>query len=461
MRLVYHDCLDTSNDCGVASVRKSNDNGSKRLMIKSSDHQNDRQMATQARAFPVEDVRALFPALKSSDDFVFFDNAAGAQAPQIVVDAVTRHLTECNVQRGGRYGRSQTVDATIARARQSVADFLNAGDAREVSFGMNATSFIRLVSLAIGQSLGGRREIIVSDMDHEANIATWLALEREGARFQWWRMRDDGNLHVEDLDSLLSSHTRLVACTVASNATGSIVDVASVANRTHAAGAEVFLDCVHYAPHGPIDVQEFDCDYLVCSGYKIFSPHMGFLWGRGEVLDRLQTFREDFIPNEAPAKIEVGTCVYENIAGMDAALSYLEFLGERLTPDGVRESRRQKIVRAMEGIRDYETSLSREFLNVLADYGVEVYGIRDPALLAGRVPTLLFNVPGVAPRTVVEKLATAGIGVRDGHMYAPRLMRRLGLSEETGAVRASLVHYNTAAEIRRFASVLSEFRKRR
>src|SRR5579859_42593 len=192
-------------------------------MIKSNDQQSDQQIAMQARAFPVEDVRALFPALKTSDDFVFFDNAAGAQAPQIVVDAVTRHLVECNVQRGGRYGRSQKVDATIARARQSVADFLNAGDPREVSFGMNATSFIRLVSLAIGQSLGERHEIIVSDMDHEANIATWLALEREGARIVWWRMRDDAKLHVADLDSLLSPETRLVACAVASNAIGTIV----------------------------------------------------------------------------------------------------------------------------------------------------------------------------------------------------------------------------------------------
>lgn len=430
-------------------------------MIKSNDHQKDRQVATQSGAFPVEDIRTLFPALKTSDNFVFFDNAAGAQAPQTVVDAVTRHLIECNVQRGGRYGRSQKVDATIARARQSVADFLNAGDPREVSFGMNATSFIRLVSLTIGQSLGERREIIVSDMDHEANIATWLALEREGAKFQWWRMRESGGLHVEDLEPLLSSRTRLVACTVASNATGSIVDVAKVARVAHAAGAEVFLDCVHYAPHGPIDVQEFGCDYLVCSGYKIFSPHMGFLWGRREVLDRLRTFREDFIPDEAPAKIEVGTCVYENIAGMDAAVSYLESLGERLTPNGARDSRRQRIVRAMEGIRDYEASLTREFLRVLADCGADVYGIRDPALLAGRVPTLLFNLQSVAPRTVVEKLASAGIGVRDGHMYAPRLMRRLGLSEETGAVRASLVHYNTVAEIHRFASVLSDLLKRR
>ncbi len=420
---------------------------------------DDQQIATQPGTFPVEDVRALFPALKTSDDFIFFDNAAGAQVPQAVLDAVNRHLVECNVQRGGRYGRSQKVDATIARARQSVADFLNAGEPREISFGMNATSFIRLVSLAIGQSLSERREIVITDLDHEANIATWLALGREGATFKWWRVRDDGNLHVADLEQLLSSQTRLVACTVAANATGSIVDVAKVANMAHAVGAELFLDCVHYAPHGPIDVQEFGCDYLVCSGYKIFSPHMGFLWGRREALDRLQTFREDFIPNEAPAKIEVGTCIYENIAGMDASVSYLESLGERLTPNGARESRRQEIVRAMEGIRDYEAALSREFLRVLADCEASVYGIRNPALLAGRVPTLLFNITNVSPRTVVEVLATAGIGVRDGHMYAPRLMHRLGLSEDTGAVRASLVHYNTTTEIHRFASVLGDLRK--
>jgi len=419
---------------------------------------NHRQVAPRDCAFPVDDVRALFPALNSSDDFIFFDNAAGAQAPRAVLDAITRHLLEFNVQRGGRYGKSREVDAMLWRARQSVALFLNASDPKEISFGLNATSFIRIISVAIGQSLGVRPEIIVTDLDHEANIATWLALEREGARILWWRVRDDGNLHLADLEPLVSSKTKLVACTVASNATGSIVDAAGVATIAHAAGAEVFLDCVHYGPHGPIDVQEFDCDYLVCSGYKIFAPHMGFLWGRGELLNRLPTFRENFIPDETPAKIEVGTCVYENIAGMDAALSYLEFLGERLPGNVTPQSRRQKIVRAMEGIKDYEASLTRELLHVLADARANVYGIRDPALVGVRVPTLLFNVKDVAPGAVAEALAKAGIGARDGHMYAPRLMRRLGLSEQAGAVRVSLVHYNTSGEIHRFADILRDFR---
>ena len=216
--------------------------------------------------FPVDSVRASFPALNRTPEFIFFDNAAGAQVPQIALDAVNHHLLECNVQRGGRYAKSREVDETISRARQSVADLVNARDASEIAFGMNATSFIRLVSLAVGQTLGQRNEIIVTDMDHEANVATWLALERKGVQIVWWRMRDDGNLHVDDLIPLLSSTTRLVACTLASNAIGSIVDVAAAAKVAHSVGAEIFLDSVHYGPHGLIDVQAFDCDYLVCSG---------------------------------------------------------------------------------------------------------------------------------------------------------------------------------------------------
>lgn len=409
--------------------------------------------------FPVNKLRPLFPSLRQRQKFIFFDNAAGAQIPQAVLDAVNRHLVHWNVQRGGRYGKSQAVDATIAEARRSVAALINATDPSEISFGMNATSFIRLVSLAIGQTLGHRSEIVITNMDHEANIATWLALEKQGAKFRWWRVREDGNLHVADLEPLLSSQTRLVACTVASNATGSQVDVARVAQVAHASGAEVFLDCVHYGPHGPIDVQQFGCDYLVCSGYKIFSPHMGFLWGRRSLLERLPTFREDFIPNEPPAKIEVGTFVYENIAGMNAAVGYLESVGAQIAKTGTRASRRENILSAMTAIRAYEETLSREMLKVLTDCGAEIYGIDDPNHANRRVPTMLFNLPGIEPAVVVEGMARAGIGIRDGHMYAPRLMRELGLSDVTGAVRASLVHYNTIAEIGEFAAALRRIQK--
>ena len=404
--------------------------------------------------FPVQAVRAVFPALNRKPDFIFFDNAAGAQAPQIVLDAVNRHLLECNVQRGGRYAKSRAVDETIERARQGVADLVNARDTSEVAFGMNATSFIRLVSLAIGQTLGKRNEIVVSDMDHEANVATWLALEQNGATIVWWKMREDGNLYVDDLIPLLSPATRLVACTLASNAIGSIVDVAAAAKATHAVGAEIFLDAVHFGPHGLIDVQALDCDYLVCSGYKIFAPHMGFLWGRRELLQHLPTFREDFIPDEPPGKIEVGTFIYENVAGMDAAVRYLESLGRI----GLEESRRTRLERALAAIRAYEETLSMEMLRVLNDVGAEIYGITTGDRIRERVPTLCFNLPNLSPARVTEELAKRDIGARDGHMYSPRLMRRLGLSQETGAVRASLVHYNTLAEVQNFADALAEIR---
>ncbi len=377
--------------------------------------------------FPIEAVRAAFPALTRPPGFVFFDNAAGAQVPQAVLDAVNHHLLECNVQRGGRYAKSREVDDMIVRARRSVADLVNARDPSEIAFGMNATSFIRLVSLAIGQTLDKRNEIVVTDMDHEANVATWLALERCGAKFSWWKMRDDGNLHVDDLIPLVSSTTRLVACTLASNAVGSIVDVAAAARVAHASGAEIFLDAVHYGPHGLIDVQAFDCDYLVCSGYKIFGPHMGFLWGRRELLERLPTFREDFIPDEPPGKIEAGTFVYENVAGMDAAVGYLETLGRSLAGNDTEksESRRSALRRAFEAIRAYEESLSLEMLRVLKDCGAVVYGIPEEEGINQRVPTLCFNLPNVLPSRITEELAKQNIGVRDGHMYSPRLMKRL------------------------------------
>lgn len=401
-------------------------------------------------SFPVTEIRKLFPALHQRDT-VFFDNAAGAQAPRQVLDAVAEHLLLRNVQRGGPYLQSREVDATIARARKSVATFLNAREPEEVCFGMNATSFIRLVSQAIGQTMHrrARREIIVTDLDHESNIATWLALRPLGAHIVWWRMRKDGRLHPEDLEPLLSRRTRLVACPLASNSLGSILDVTEVTQRARAAGAEVFVDAVHYGPHAPIDVQALDCNYLVCSGYKIFAPHMGFLWGRKQSLDSLPTFREDFIPNTAPHKFEVGTYVYENVAGMDAAIGYLESLGKGKT-------RRARLVDAMNAIRDYEASLSIELLTALSAIdGVAVYGLTDPALVRHRTPTVSFNVKAMPAARVAARMAAKNIAIRDGNMYAPRVMKRL---KQSAAVRVSLVHYNTIEEIHRFAAALGALR---
>jgi cysteine desulfurase family protein (TIGR01976 family) len=419
------------------------------------------RMAGDSAAFPAQLLRAQFPALQHAGNSIFFDNAAGAQVPQMVLDAVNFHLIDHNVQRGGRYPQSMAVDATIARSRASVAAFVNARRPEEIAFGMNATSFIRLISLAVGQTLAERNEIVITDLDHEANVATWLVLEKMGAKFLWWKMRADGCLHIDDLKPLLSSRTRLVACTLTSNALGSIVDVRAAADVAHVVGAEIFLDSVHYGPHGQIDVQAFDCDYLVCSGYKIFAPHMGFMWGRYDLLMALPTFREDFIPDEPPGKIEAGTFIYENVAGMDAAVNYLAQVGRTLADkSGTSLASLGEDTRfAMNAIRVYEQSLSLELLRVLKENGAHIYGIDAENRIAERVPTICFNMPGISPQVVTETAAHAGIGIRDGHMYAPRLMKRLGLTKESGLVRVSLVHYNTFAEIHRFASVLSGLKR--
>ena len=409
------------------------------------------------KPFPVDDVRRRFPTLATAGPFIFFDNAAGAQVPTRVLEAVADHLLSRNVQRGGPYRRSREVDAMLARARESVAAFVNARSADEIAFGLNATSFIRTLSLAIGRTLGSRSEIVVSELDHEANIATWLDLERVGARVIWWRVRHDGRLHVSDLEPLVGPRTRLVACTIASNATGSLVDVMAVARLAHAVGAEVFLDAVHYAPHGPRDVRRFDCDYLVCSGYKMFAPHMGFAWCRREAINDLPTFREHFIPDVTPDKLEAGTYAYESVAGMDAAIRYLEDVGHQCAgrqAEPPASCRRDTLRLAMTRIAEYERTLSTRLLDEIEGIaGVTIYGVIDREQIDERVPTLAFSVAGIPASAVAEGLAARDVGVRNGHMYSPRLIARLGLTDG-GVVRASLVHYNTVAEVARFRSAL-------
>jgi cysteine desulfurase family protein (TIGR01976 family) len=404
--------------------------------------------------FPVAALRGEFPALERAGSFIFFDNAAGAQVPASVLDAVTDHLVARNVQRGGPYRQSREVDEMIARARAAVAAVVNAPAPEEIAFGLNATSFIRSISLAVGQTLGQRPEIVVSDLDHEANIATWLALERAGARIVWWRVRDDGRLHPEDLEALVSERTRLVACTAASNATGTRVDIGAVSRPAHAAGAEVFVDAVHYGPHGAIDVHALGCDYLVCSGYKIFSPHMGFAWCRSSAINRLPTFREAFIPDVTPDKLEAGTYVYENVAGMEAVVHYLERVG-RLCGAAPGDDRAAAVRSAMDAIAAYERTLSERLVEAVHAAGGVVHGLTGRGDMAHRVPTVSFTVAGITSAALADRLAAEGIGARSGHMYAPRLMERLGLLPG-GTVRVSLVHYNTMEEIERFGEVLRD-----
>jgi cysteine desulfurase family protein (TIGR01976 family) len=400
--------------------------------------------------FPIETIRSQFPALGECGGTVFFDNAAGAQLPARVIDAVRDHLIHRMVQRGAPYRLSREVDDVIERARAAVAELVNAPDPNEIVFGLNGTSFMRLVSQTMPEDRDGRNEIIVTELDHEANISVWLELQKRGFTVRFWPLAD-GNprLDLKDLLPLLSNKTRLVAVTWASNATGSLVDVAAVAHAAHSVGAEVFVDAVHYLPHGPIDVQNAGIDYMACSTYKAFAPHMGFGWGRKQHLDALPAFREYFIPDASPYKFEIGTYVYENVAGLVAVIEYLEELGRTCGANG---DRRQALHYAMQAIRDYEMTLSDRMLEGLEKIpSARVYGLREPR---DRTPTFCFTFVGLSPAAVCEKVGRLGYAIRHGHLYCPRLIRRLGLSEDVGAVRASLVHYNTADEIDGFLEAL-------
>jgi cysteine desulfurase family protein (TIGR01976 family) len=410
--------------------------------------------------FPLDWVRRAFPALDERSH-IFLDNGAGAQVPQAVVQAVTHHLLRRNVQRGGRYRLSQEVDRTIEEARESIATFLNAFGPHEIVLGQNATGFIVQVSQAMARWLKPGDEMVVTELDHEANITPWLALQDQGFRVKFWPVRpEEGRLDLLDLERLMTERTRLVAVTKASNALGTIVDLKPVAERIHERGGYLFVDAVHFAPHGPLDVRYLGCDFLVCSGYKIFGPHMGFLWGKGEILDRLPTLREQFIPDRAPDKYELGTFSYEAMAGMSAALGYLEEIGRRSAdlplPPVENGGRRGNLRRGMQAIRHYERTLTEHALRRLGEVpGLRIHGISDPVHAADRTPTFCFTLRGRAPVEVTERMAERGIFIRDGHLYCPRLLERMGIAPEPGAVRASLVHYNSFQEVDRLASELA------
>src|SRR5215467_13277705 len=375
--------------------------------------------------FPVDKIRLQFPALSESRGTIFFDNAAGAQLPARVVDAVRDHLVHRMVQRGGPYTLSREVDDVIVRTRKAVAELVNAADPNEIVFGLNGTSFMRLVSQTVAEQGNQRNEIVITELDHEANISVWLELQKKGFKVLFWPVADrTPRLDIRDLVPMLSDRTRLVAVTWASNATGSIVDVADVAEAAHRVGAEVFVDAVHYLPHGPIDVQAAGIDYMACSAYKAFAPHMGFGWGRKQSLDRLPAFREYFIPDAAPYKFEIGTGIYENVSGLLAAIDYIEDVGRRCGASG---NRRQATRYAMKAIQDYEMTLSERMLSGFEkNPAVRIYGLRE---LSDRTPTFCFTVEGLSPADVCEKVVRRGYAIRYGHLYCTRLIKRLGLSE--------------------------------
>ena len=403
-----------------------------------------------AAAFPVEAVRARFPALREAGDRVIFaDNAAGAQVPDEVVEGVRAHLAGQNVQRGGRYAASLAVDRKILETRTALAEFVNAAGPEEIVFGLNATNLIRTVVDALRPRLRPGDELVVTELDHEANVGPWIRLERDGVKPRFWKVRDgEARLDFDDLRDLLrGGRVRAVALPLASNACGRVVDVARAASMAREAGALTFVDAVHYGPHGPIDARALGADCLAFSGYKIFGPHAGFLWGRGETLRWLTPARESFIPANAPDAYEAGTQTFEGIAGLGAAMAYLRSLDPAGTLAG-----------AMARIRAYERGLSAALVRGLAAVpGLSILGDPDPAHADQRVPTVSFRIEGVpAAERIVERLAGLGIQARDGHMYAPRLLAAAGFDPEAGVARVSLCHYNTTSEIDRILAAVRQ-----
>jgi len=400
--------------------------------------------------FDVDALRAEFPALRREQDgrpVVFLDGPGGTQVPQRVIDAVSGYLTDTNANAGGAFSTSEASDAMVDEAHAAVADFLGAASPDEIKFGYNMSTLTLHIGRSIGATLSPGDEIVVTTLDHEANVSTWEAMAADrGVTVRKVDIReDDVTLDLEDLESKLSTRTKLVAVGYASNAVGTINPVREIVARAHEVGALTYVDAVAYAPHGPIDVRAIGADFLVCSAYKWFGPHLGALYGKAAVLDALPAFKV----RPAHDRFETGTAAFESIAGTLAATDYLRDVGRRYgSPSG--NDRRSELVAAMTAIVDYEQALVRRLLDGLAAIrGVAIHGIVDPARAGERAPTVSISIDGVRPRSAAESMGRDGIFVWDGDFYATGLIERLGKTAEGGVLRLGLVHYNTAAEVDR------------
>jgi cysteine desulfurase family protein (TIGR01976 family) len=403
-------------------------------------------------------VRQNFPSLKQVQDgrpVVFFDNPGGTQVPQMVVDAVTDYLLHSNANHGGAFATSQRSDAMLDEAHRALADMLGAASPDEIVFGPNMTTLTFDLSRALGHRLKPGDEIIVTHLDHDANITPWILLARDtGATVRWVDFDPkDCTLNMVDFEAQLSERTKIVACGYASNAVGTTNDVRTITQMAHAVGALAFIDAVQYAPHGPIDVQTLDCDFLACSAYKFFGPHLGVLYGKYDLLDELPAYKVRPADDRPPGKFETGTQNHEGIAGTLAAVEYLAQLAH--VAGGA--SRRERVLAGMQSIHAYERKLVARLIAGLEQVnGLRVYGITDPTRFDLRVPTVSFRLEGWTPRQVAERLGERGIFVWDGNFYALAVTARLGLEETGGLVRVGLVHYNTAEEVDRLLSVLAD-----
>jgi cysteine desulfurase family protein (TIGR01976 family) len=414
-------------------------------------------------AFDVDALRAEFPALARKQDgrpVVFLDGPGGTQVPQRVIDAVTAYYCDTNANSGGTFRTSVESDAMAEEAHAAVADFLGAASPEEIKFGYNMSTLTLHIGRSIGATLAPGDEIVVTTLDHEANVSTWhaMAADRDVTVRTVDIHLDDVTLDLEDLESKLGPRTKLVAVGYASNAVGTVNPVREIVARAHEVGALTYVDAVAFAPHGPIDVRDLDTDFLVCSAYKWFGPHLGALYGKAEVLDRLPAYKV----RPAHDRFETGTPSFESIAGTLAATDYLRDVGRSYrdvtgAPGASNGSeRRRELVAGMAAIAAYERELVTRLINGLeAIPKVTVHGITDRARFAERVPTVSVSIDGVPPRAAAETLARDGVFAWDGDFYATGLIERLGKAEAGGVLRLGLVHYNTAAEVDRTLEALA------
>jgi len=413
-------------------------------------------------------VRKEFPALKETDEqgrpYVYFDGPGGTQVPRSVMDAMSDYFIRANANHGGCFITSRRNDETIEQAREAMADLVNAPSPREIVFGPNMTTLTFGLSRAIGRRLRAGDEVVVTRLDHDGNIAPWVALEEKGVQIKRADFCvEDCRLDLEHLASIVTKKTKVVAVGLASNAVGTINPVRRISEIAHAAGAWLWVDAVHFAPHGPMDVQVLGCDFLVCSAYKFFGPHVGALWGRLDLLEGLSAYKVRPANPAAPGKFETGTQNHEGLAGLIAAVDYLAGVGrEHCDPafvpanelEGYR-GRRRELKQAMWAIAAYERDLfSYMFSEVEKIPGITTYGIRNRDEFRERCPTLAFRKKGLSPRAIAAYLGDRGIFVWSGNYYALSVTERLGLEETGGMVRAGLVHYNTAEEVDRFLDAL-------
>lgn len=407
-------------------------------------------------------IRSQFPALSRAD--VFFDNPGGTQIAKPSLDRMVKYLVESNANHEGAFPTSVASDAVLDEAHRAMADFYNAPTPEEIVFGNNMTTLTLHISRSISREWKAGDEIVLTRLDHDANVTPWvLAAQDRGVKVNWVNFDvEEGTLNLDELAKILERKPRLMAVGYASNSLGTINPIEKIIQMAHAAGTQVYVDAVQYAPHGPIDVQKLGCDYLVSSSYKYFGPHCGILYGRAELLESLFAYKVRPATNRLPGKFETGTQNHEGIAGALGAIEYFEWVGREFGAEfepALKEQgyagRKLELKKAMTALRAYEFELGRALLSALESVpGLRLYGLADARRLEERVDTFSFRLNDLHPRRVAEQLAKEGIYVWDGNYYAINITERLGLEDQGGMVRVGAAHYNTLEEVERLKAAL-------